>query len=88
MRADARLGRDVAEHAVGIEPEDRLELFEHLVGRAPGKSILLSDGTDLEIRLDREVRVGHRLGLHALRGSRRAADRAFARVRVSARPRR
>ena len=61
-----------------IEPDDLLDLAARLLGLRAGQVDLVDDRDDLEAVVDREVGVGQRLRLDALRGV-HEQQRAFAR---------
>ena len=65
--AEARLGRD-AQHVVGRAAEEVGDLLRPAIGLGRGQVDLVQDGHDLEVVLDREVRVRERLRLEPLRG--------------------
>ena len=64
--ADAFLGAG-EDGAVGVEPDDLLDLPLGLVGHRAGQVDLVDDRDDLEVVVGGEVGVGERLRLHALR---------------------
>ena len=64
--------------AVAIEPDDLFELALRLVGLRRRQIDLVDDRDDFEVVLDREIRVGQRLRLDALRRVDQQ-QRAFAR---------
>ena len=51
-----------------VEPDDVLDLPLRFVGLCAGQIDLVDDGDDLEVVLDRQIGVGQRLRLDALRG--------------------
>ena len=72
---------------MGVEADDVLDLLAHALRLGRGQVDLVDDRDDLEVVVDRQVDVGERLRLDALR---RVDDeeRALARGEASARPRR
>ena len=65
---DALAGLGADQDAVlGGEAEDLLDLHGHALGRGGGKVDLVDDRDDREVARHRQVRIGDRLRLHALR---------------------
>ncbi len=74
---DAFLGRG-QNGLARVEPDDLLDLPAGLLGLRAGQIDLVDDRDDVEVVVDREIRVGERLRLDALRGV-DEQQRAFAR---------
>ena len=67
LDADAHFG--AGRHGfISGELEDILELAFALVDIGAGEIDFVDDGDDVQVLLQREVQIGHRLGLHALGG--------------------
>ena len=67
LNVDALLGRDLR-RVHGRDADDVLDLGLGALGVGGGQVDLVDDRQDLQIVLQRQVGVGERLGLHALRG--------------------
>ena len=66
LHADVRLRRRL-HRAAAVQPQDILDLAAHPVGLGAREVNLVEDRDDLEVVIEREVDVGDRLRLHALR---------------------
>ena len=67
VRVFARLGRN-RNHLFGGQADQRLDLFRDQIGLRPGQVDLVDHRHDLQVLIDRQVKIGQRLGLHPLRG--------------------
>jgi hypothetical protein len=82
LHAGTGLGRD-AQHVVGIASDDVGELVGVLLRLRAREVDLVEHRDDLQFGLEREVEVGERLGLDALRGVDQQ-DRSLARLEAAA----
>ncbi len=76
LHVDAFLGGN-AQNRIGIDPEQRADIFSHLVGTGRGEVNFIDNGDNFEVRFERLVEVCKCLRFNALRGIHHQ-NRAFA----------